>query len=173
MFRLFIIRICLLLGGTRCATHKCWLIIWPLADFLLCLSCERYSSFEKYKYKHCQRHNGPKPLSLKLNYFWIWNEYHLPLVHLPVILLIHHNLNSNLPKSPTTNTVANMLTSFNTPYNSCSTSVSKRYNHCTVSESERGRDRKIRPQGDLKNMKISDRKINQGLRRSRTRRMPK
>ena len=30
-----------------------------------------------------------------------------------------------------------LLTSFNTPYNLCSTSVSKRYNHCTVSEWER------------------------------------
>ena len=95
-----------------------------------------------YFLKHCQRHNGPRLLSLKLELSLqvkylnsSFNTFSLPpclrardrlflLVHLPVILLVHHHLNKHqLPAGSTTHIVANMITntSSNIPCNSCTT----------------------------------------------------
>ena len=76
------------------------------------------------KMKHCQRHNGPRLLSLRLELSLLlkkssFSTFSLcPLLgdHLShLVLLVHHHLNDNhhLSNGPTTYFVANMITAPN------------------------------------------------------------
>ena len=75
------------------------------------------------KMKHCQRHNGPRLLSLRLELSLLLKKYSFStlslcpllsdhLFHLVHLLAVHHHLNDNHhhPNGPTTYIVANIIT---------------------------------------------------------------